>query len=265
MDDARPTESMPVLFVGHGSPMNAIEDNSFAQRWAALGQHLPRPEAILCISAHWLTEGTAVTAMETPRTIHDFYGFPDPLYQVSYPAPGAPELARQTAALIQGTHVRLDEEWGLDHGTWSVLRRMVPRADIPTCQLSLDVRLSPSERYQLAAQLRPLRDQGVLIIGSGNAVHNLRQASPGAAAYDWAVEFDEWVKARLMEGDHRALVAYRERSSVARMAHPTAEHYWPLLYAIALRDAGEPLFFFNEQVVYGSISMRGVVIGGPIQ
>lgn len=266
MDDARPTERMPVLFIGHGSPMNAIEDNPFARRWAALGQRLPRPEAILCVSAHWLTEGTAVTAMETPRTIHDFYGFPDPLYQVSYPAPGAPELARQvtrlTAGLIQGTRVRLDEEWGLDHGTWSVLRRMVPRADVPTCQLSLDHRLPPAERYQLAAQLRPLRDRGVLVIGSGNAVHNLRQASPGAEPYDWAVEFDRWVEARLLDGDHQALIDYRKLSPAARMAHPTADHYWPLLYALALQDEGEPVSFFNEQVVYGSISMRGVVIGG---
>jgi 4,5-DOPA dioxygenase extradiol len=265
MNDATSTEPMPVLFIGHGSPMNAIEDNPFAQSWAALGQRLPRPEAILCVSAHWLTEGTAVTAMETPRTIHDFYGFPEQLYQVSYPAPGAPELARQTARLtaelIRGTQVRLDEEWGLDHGAWSVLRRMYPRADVPTCQLSLDVRLSPAERYQLAAQLRPLRDQGILIIGSGNVVHNLRDASPGAVPYDWAVEFDRWVKTQLLAGDHRALIDYRERSPVARMAHPTADHYWPLLYAIALQDEGEPVSFFSEQIVYGSISMRGVVIG----
>ena len=262
MNGARSTEPLPVLFCGHGSPMNAIEDNAFSRAWVALGERLPRPQAILCVSAHWLTEGTAVTAMETPRTIHDFYGFPDPLYQVSYPAPGAPDLARRTAGLVQGTQVRLDEEWGLDHGTWSVLRRMYPWAGVPTCQLSLDRRLSPAERYRLAAQLRPLRDQGVLVIGSGNVVHNLRDASPGAAPYDWAVAFDEWVVERLLEGDHEALIDYRERSPVARLAHPTADHYWPLLYASALQDEGEPVSFFCEQIVYGSISMRGVTIGG---
>ena len=161
--------------------------------------------------------------------------------------------------------MRLDGEWGLDHGTWSVLRRMVPRADVPTCQLSLDTRLSPSERYQLAAQLRPLRDEGVLVIGSGNVVHNLGQVSPGAAPYDWAVAFDQWVVARLLEGDHQALIDYQGQGQIVRLAHPTAEHYWPLLYAVALRDEGEAVSFFSEQIVYGSISMRGVVIGGPVQ
>jgi len=261
MNEAPLTGSMPVLFVGHGSPMNAIEDNAFSRAWAALGERLLRPEAILCVSAHWLTEGTSVTAMETPRTIYDFYGFPQQLYQVSYPAPGAPELARRIAGLIQGAQVRLDEEWGLDHGTWSVLRRMHPRADIPTCQLSLDYRLSPAERYQLAAQLRPLRDEGVLVVGSGNVVHNLRQASPGAAPYDWAVAFDAWVVARLLDGDHQALIDYQGQGQTARLAHPTADHYWPLLYSLALQDEGEALSFFGEQIVYGSISMRGVVIG----
>jgi len=254
---------MPALFVGHGSPMNAIEDNAFSQSWVALGARLPRPVAVLCISAHWLTEGTSVTAMETPRTVHDFGGFPDELYRVSYPAPGAPDVARRITEIVQSTEVRLDEEWGLDHGAWSVLRRMYAQADVPTIQLSLDYSLPPSDHYALARELRPLRDQSVLIVGSGNAVHNLRRMSPGAGAFDWATEYDEWVKARLLAGDHQALIDYQDLGQLARLAHPTPDHYWPLLYAIAVRDEGEPLSFFGEQIVFGSVSMRGVVIGGP--
>ena len=260
MNKSRQTK-MPVLFVGHGSPMNAIQENTFSQSWAQLGRQLPRPKAVLCISAHWLTDGTAVTAMEAPRTIHDFYGFPDKLYQVSYPAHGAPDLARQIAGTIQAAKVRLDEEWGLDHGTWSVLRHVYPQADVPTLQLSLDRSLSPSEHYALARELRPLRDQGILIVGSGNVVHNLQRMSPGARAFDWATQFDEWLAARLLEGDHRALLDYQELGPLARLAHPTPDHYWPLMYAIAVQDVGEPLSFFCAQTVYGSISMRGVVIG----
>jgi 4,5-DOPA dioxygenase extradiol len=258
------SERMPALYVGHGSPMNAIEDNAFSRSWAALGARLPRPRAILCISAHWLSEGTAVTATDAPRTIHDFYGFPDTLYRVSYPAPGAPDLARRIAGMLQSADVQLDLEWGLDHGTWSVLRRMYPQADVPTLQLSLDHSLSPSAHYALGRELRPLREQGVLIVGSGNAVHNLGRMSPGATPFEWATEFDEWVEACVLAGDHRALVDYQEvRPQLARLAHPTPDHYWPLLYALAVRDEGETASFFNEQIVYGSVSMRGVVIGEP--
>jgi 4,5-DOPA dioxygenase extradiol len=260
---------MPALFVGHGSPMNAIEDNAFSQRWAALGRRLPRPEAILCVSAHWLTEGTAVTAMERPRTIHDFYGFPDELYRVSYPAPGAPDLAWQVVEGIRGAQVQLDEEWGLDHGTWSVLRHMAPQADVPTIQLSLDHSLSPPDHYALARELRPLRERGILIVGSGNAVHNLQRMSSGAEPFEWATAFDEWVVDRLLAGDHRALTDYQDLFArgpqLAHLAHPTPDHYWPLLYAIAVQDEGEPLSFFCEQIVYGSISMRGVLIGGLVE
>ena len=252
---------MPALFVGHGSPMNAVEDNAFSRQWAALGRSLPRPKAILCVSAHWQTAGTAVTAMAAPGTIHDFYGFPDALYRVQYPAPGAPDLARRVQEVVQATSVQLDEQWGLDHGTWSVLRRMYPRAGIPTCQLSLDHRRPASEHYALGAELRALRREGVLIVGSGNVVHNLGVMRFGASPYPWAIEFDAWVADRLLAHDHRALYDDEGLGALARQAHPTAEHYWPLLYVAALQGPDEPLAFYCEQIIAASISMRLVVIG----
>lgn len=241
--------------------MNALEDNEYSRQWASLGQRLPRPKAILCISAHWQTAGTLVTAAAAPRTIHDFYGFPDELYQVRYPAPGAPDFARTTQEIVRKAMVGLDDAWGLDHGTWSVLRRMYPRADVPTYQLSLDHRLPAPVHYELGTELRPLRQEGVLIVGSGNAVHNLQRMRPGVPAYSWAIEFDAWVKERLLAHDHRALAEYQRLGDLARLAHPTPEHYWPLLYIAALQEQGEPLSFACEQLVAGSISMRVAVMG----
>jgi 4,5-DOPA dioxygenase extradiol len=259
------SQPMPVLFVGHGSPMNAIEDNEFSQSWATLAAALPPPRAILCISAHWETPGTQVTAMAHPRTIHDFYGFPEALYQIQYPAPGAPALARRTQQLVQHARVELDEQWGLDHGTWSVLRRMYLQADVPTYQMSLDYARDAAGHYALARELRPLRDEGVLIIGSGNIVHNLAAMRLDASAYDWAIEFDRRVQALLLARDHQALIDYQGLGPSARWAVPTPEHYLPLLYAIALQDADEPISFStgasSEPVVYGSISMRALAIG----
>jgi 4,5-DOPA dioxygenase extradiol len=256
-------ERMPVLFVGHGSPMNAILDNRWSRAWAELGAALRRPAAILCVSAHWQTAGPMVTAMERPRTIHDFYGFPDELNRTVYPAPGSPELAGQTKALVKSAPVGLDGGWGLDHGTWSVLARMFPRADIPVFQLSLDHTKAPAWHYELARELRPLRDRGVLIIGSGNIVHNLRRVDRRLpeAGFDWAVEFDARAKSLIDSGDHRALVEYDKLGPAARLSIPTDEHYLPLLYALAVKDARDPIAYFNDGCAMGSISMRSLVIG----
>jgi 4,5-DOPA dioxygenase extradiol len=257
--DARP----PALFVGHGSPMNAIEDTPWSRRWAELGATLERPRAILCVSAHWQTRGVMVTAMARPRTIHDFYGFPDALQQKQYPAPGAPELARETTAWITKASVGLDSEWGLDHGTWSVLGRMFPRADVPVFQLSLDATQGPAWHYELAKELRALREQGVLIMGSGNIVHNLRRVSRQHpdAGFDWAIEFDAKVKELIDKGDHRGLIDYSRLGRAAELSVPTNEHYLPLLYALAVKDDREPLVYFNDATTMGSISMRSLLIG----
>jgi len=250
---------MPVLFVGHGSPMNAVEDNEFSRAWTGIGKKLPRPKAILCISAHWETEGAGVTAMERPRTIHDFYGFPPELFAQEYPAPGSPRLARRVAALVPGA--RLDTEWGLDHGTWSVLKRMYPKADIPVVQLGLDRFLDPEGHYRVGARLAPLREEGVLVLGSGNIVHNLMLADPSAAPYDWAVKFDERVGRLIEAQDTDALVHYDGLGEPARLAIPTNEHYLPMLYALALRTDGDRVRFFAERIVFGSVSMRSFIIG----
>ena len=255
---------MPALFVGHGSPMNAIEDNEFRRGWAAMAQAMPRPAAVLCVSAHWETAGVAVTASERPGTIHDFYGFPPELYAVWYPAPGDPGLCRETAALVRSAAIELDGERGLDHGAWSVLGAMYPEADVPIVQLSLDTRRPAEFHYALARELAPLRAQGVLVLGSGNMVHNLGmidfQKPVGEA---WAAAFDETLKQKIREGDHEALVRYQALGPAARLAIPTPEHYLPLLYALALREGGEPVRFFNEKTLMGSISMTSVAIGGP--
>jgi 4,5-DOPA dioxygenase extradiol len=253
--------TLPALFVGHGSPMNAIEDNEFNRAWAEASRALPRPKAILCISAHWETAGTRVTGMHRPRTIHDFGGFPRALFEFAYPAPGSPGLARLTQAAAQKTRVELDEAWGLDHGTWSVLCRMFPQADIPVVQLSLDRAQPPAFHYALGKELRALRDRGVLIVGSGNIVHNLRAVVWQDMAFDWAVAFDERIKGLIESGDHAAIVDYPRLGPAARLAAPTAEHYLPLLYILALQDQGEGARFFAERVTYGSLSMRSVQIG----
>lgn len=259
-DVAESHERMPILFVGHGSPMNAIEDNEFSRAWAEIGRALPRPQAILCVSAHWETRGTHVTAMAAPRTIYDFYGFPRDLYRQKYPAPGSPALAR----LVQQTvsvPIGLDQSWGLDHGAWSVLIRMFPNADIPVVQLSLDATQPPAYHYELGRALVPLRRRGVMIVGSGNAVHNLQIMCWEDRAYDWAMEFDAAVQRLILAGDHRALVDYDNLGRSAALSIPTNEHYLPLLYVLGLKEEGEPLSFFAERVTYCSISMRSLRIG----
>lgn len=255
---------MPALFVGHGNPLNAVEETVFVAAWREMAARLPRPRAILCISAHWETEGTFVTAMMQPKTIHDFYGFPGELYKVSYPAPGSVELAERVRQLAGSTAVRLDEgySWGLDHGAWSVLCRMYPAADIPVVQLSLDRNQHPRFHYDLAAELLPLRREGVLVMGSGNLVHNLRLLNWDAASpYPWAAEFDRLATELIMAGEHDRLVAYPALGEAARLAIPTNEHYLPLLYALALQRPGETVDFFAEGLVYGAISMRSLRIG----
>lgn len=266
-------DRQPVLFVGHGSPMNAIEDNTWRRQWEATGRELrarpAQPRLILCISAHWLTQGWALTAMDQPRTIHDFGGFPQALFDQQYPAPGSPDLARTISEQVHqpgsGLPLALDEgEWGLDHGAWSVLKPMFPEADIPVIQLSMDYRRPPAEHLALGRQLAPLREQGVLIVGSGNVVHNLRTMRWGAAdnqAYDWAIEFDRATAEHMAAGRMDALADFQQMGSVAQMAHPSWEHYLPLLYAAGAAAADEAPTFFNEGFQAASISMRSAVWG----
>jgi len=255
------TTRMPVLFVGHGSPMNAIEDNEFSQGWEAAAKLLPKPEAILCVSAHWETMGSAVTAMPKPRTIHDFGGFPRRLFDMKYPAPGSPQLAGDVAILLKSTPVQPDQLWGLDHGTWSVLCRMYPQADIPVVQLSIDRSHDAAFNYQLGKELGDLRRGGVLIVGSGNIVHNLRMMVFEDAAFDWAVEYDAKVKQWILDGDHDSIIHYEKNGQAAALAVNSAEHYLPLLYVLGLQEPGEPVSFFNDKVWGGSLAMRCVKIG----
>lgn len=250
---------MPVLFVGHGSPMNAIEDNEFSSGWKEMASRIPKPSAILCISAHWVAEGTAVTAMEKPKTIHDFYGFPKALYDVQYPAKGSPTLAEKIKRLVKTAPVSMDKEWGLDHGTWSVLVRMYPKADIPVLQLSLNTYLSPQNHFDIGKELTSLRDENILIVGSGNAVHNLMVMNPRGSPYPWAVEFDTFVKESLEAKDFPSLIDY-QKQSIALQAHPTNEHYLPLLYTIGASNKEKPVFF-KEKMFYASLSMRCVAYG----
>ncbi len=256
---------MPVLFVGHGSPMNGIEDNEFSRRWAELGREIPQPRAVLCISAHWLTRGTHVTAMPHPRTIHDFGGFPSELYDVQYEAPGDPQLAQETADLIRETQVGLDHDWGLDHGCWSVVRRMYPEARIPVLQLSIDYHKPASYHYALAKELAGLRKKGVLIMGSGNMVHNLRMIAwdrmeePGYG-YDWAHEIGETFKRLIASKEHTALLDYRRLGASAQLAIPTPDHYFPLIYTLGLQEDSDEVSFFNDRFVGGSLTMTSVKI-----
>ncbi len=255
-------KKMPAVFVGHGSPLNAIEDNEFSRAWAGAGQALPRPKAILCVSAHWETAGTHVTAMEQPKTIYDFYGFPSELYAQRYPAPGSPDLARLVQATVSKARVGADLTWGLDHGTWSVLRRMFPEADIPIVQLSLDRTQPPAFHYELGRELATLRNQGILIVGSGNIVHNLRQVIwQDQAQYDWALEFDAAIKQWILARDHDSIIQYQKLGPAARLAVPTLEHFLPLLYILALQDKDESIAFFADRVTYGSISIRSIRMG----
>jgi 4,5-DOPA dioxygenase extradiol len=262
-ESLNPTDKMPVLFLGHGSPMNAIEDNEFARGWRAIGQSLPKPNAILCISAHWETRGTYVTAMEKPKTIHDFGGFPPALFAVEYPAPGSPELAAQTKQLVTSTEVGLDQSWGLDHGCWSVVKRLYPAADIPVIQLSLDYQQGTRYHFELAKELNALRKKGILIVGSGNMVHNLGIIdwdNPNSG-FDWAVEANTTMKNLISTGDYASLINYQAQGKAFQLSIPTPEHYLPLLYTLGLKEEKEEISFFNDRTVMGSISMTSVKIG----
>ncbi len=261
-----PSEKMPVLFLGHGSPMNAIEENEFVQGFRNVASGLPKPRAILCVSAHWETRGTFVTAMPNPPTIHDFGGFPKALFDVKYPARGSPALARETKALVKKTEVGLDDKWGLDHGAWSVIKHIYPKAEVPVIQMSLDHYQTPEYHYELARELSSLRRKGILIIGSGNMVHNLGMVAWDKLnavdyAYDWAREASERMKRFILEGDHQALVKFRSQGKAFDLAIPTPEHFLPLLYAIALKDDKDEVSLFNDKAVAGSLTMTSVRIG----
>ena len=252
---------MPALFIGHGNPINAIEENVFSRAWADAARSLPTPEAILCVSAHWQTTGTRVTTMPKPRTIYDFSGFPKALYDVVYPCPGLPELYETITETLPVVNIRKDVSWGLDHGAWSVLCHMFPRADIPVVQLSLDRTLLPLHHYDLGKRLKALRRKGVLIIGSGNIVHNLGMVTWDDRAYDWAIAFDEKIKQLILSHDHEAIIDYEKMGPDAAMAIPTNEHYLPLLYILATEEDGDEMAFFAEDITLGSISMRCLKIG----
>lgn len=266
-DGLETTESlMPVLFIGHGSPMNGIEDTAFSRRWTKMATEIPEPKAVLVVSAHWFTKGTRITAMDFPPTIHDFGGFPQALYDVQYPAPGNPVLAGETASLLAPVAVELSHDWGLDHGTWTVVRHMYPKANIPVLQLSIDYTKDAQYHYDLARELYALRKKGVLIIGSGNMVHNLRMVAwdklaAGEYAYDWAAEMNTRFKHLISKGDHKALINYPQLGKEALLAIPTPEHYLPLLYTLGAGKSNEPISFFNDTAVGGSLTMTSVRLG----
>ncbi|TNE80279.1 MAG: 4,5-DOPA dioxygenase extradiol [Bacteroidetes bacterium] len=256
------TDKMPALFLGHGSPMNAIEENEFVAGFRQVAQDIPKPQAILCISAHWETRGTQVTAMENPTTIHDFGGFPPELFAVQYPAPGSPELAKLTQSIVQKADVHLDDKWGLDHGAWSVIKHMYPDADVPVVQMSLDYYQSPQYHYELAKELASLRERGVLIIGSGNMVHNLRKVSwahlNDEYAHDWALEAMNKMREFILKDDHQSLINYSAQGAAYNLAIPSPEHYLPLLYTLALKDDKDELSLFNDKHLAGALTMTSV-------
>ncbi len=260
------TDKMPVLFLGHGSPMNAIEENEFVQGFRKLANEIPKPRAILCISAHWESNGTFVTAMEKPKTIHDFGGFPKELFEVQYPAPGNPELAKEIKSNVTKTEVGLDLNWGLDHGAWSVIKHLYPDADVPVIQMSLDYRQSPQYHFDLSRELSSLRNKGVLIIGSGNMVHNLRMVDWRRLdevdyGYDWALEAREKMKNFILSGNYKNLINYQSQGKEFNLAVPTPEHYLPLLYSLALKEENDTVSLFNDKAVGGSLTMTSVKIG----
>jgi 4,5-DOPA dioxygenase extradiol len=262
------TEPMPVLFLGHGSPMNAIEENEFVQGFRKVANEIPVPSAVICISAHWETKGTYVTAMEKPKTIHDFGGFPKELYQVQYPAPGSPDLAKETKSIVRKTDIGLDVSWGLDHGAWSVIKHMYPTADVPVIEMSLDYYKSPQYHYELAKELAPFRKKGVLIVGSGNMVHNLRlvdwkRLNETNYGYDWALAASEEMKKSILANDHKNLINMKSLGREFDLAIPTPEHYLPLLYALALKEDNEEVSFFNDKAVGGSLTMTSLKIAAP--
>lgn len=254
---------LPALFIGHGNPMNALAHNVYTEAWRALGVTLPRPRAVLAISAHWYVPYVAVMASPKPRTIHDFGGFPRQLYEVEYAAPGAPALAERVRALLGAERVRLDADWGLDHGTWSVLKHLYPQADVPVMQLSIDETQPPAAHFALGRALRSLRTEGVLLLGSGNLVHNLHAYAWGRhvqAPYDWALRFESLARRLMLADDPQPLIDYERLGSDAALAAPTPDHYLPLLYVLGARHAGEPVSFPVQGVDGGSISMLSVQI-----
>jgi 4,5-DOPA dioxygenase extradiol len=258
------TNRMPAIFFGHGNPMNALLDNAYTERWAAIGKALPKPRAVLCVSAHWYLPGTLVTAMPAPRTIHDFGGFPRELYEVKYPAPGSPELASRVQELLAPVPVGLDQRWGLDHGTWSVLWHVFPEADVPIVQLSIDETQPAAFHYEVAKRLTPLRDEGILIVGSGNIVHNLHAYAWGRRVFeplDWAVRFDARARESIVANDHAPLINYETLGRDATLSAPTPDHYLPLLYVLAQQRTGDEVSFPVEGFDGGSISMLSVQIG----
>jgi 4,5-DOPA dioxygenase extradiol len=257
---------MPALFIGHGSPMNGIEDTEFSRRWSQMAKEIPTPAAVLVVSAHWFTRGTKITAMDFPSTIHDFGGFPKELFEVQYPAPGHPALAKETAELLHSANVELDHDWGLDHGTWTIVRHMYPDAKIPVLQLSIDYTKGAQYHYDLAKELYALRKKGVLIIGSGNMVHNLRMVAweklnEPEYGYDWAIQMNDTFKSHIEKGDHQPLINYSSMGKEALLSIPTPEHYLPLLYSLGVKSAADEIAFFNDKVVGGSLTMTSVRIG----
>jgi 4,5-DOPA dioxygenase extradiol len=264
--DQKSTHLMPALFIGHGSPMNGIADNEFSRQWSILGKEIPKPSAVLVVSAHWLTRGTFITAMEHPKTIHDFGGFPKELFEVQYPAPGNPNLAKAISDLVVSTNIEFDHEWGLDHGTWTVVRHMYPEANIPVLQLSIDYYESPEFHYRLGKELRELRKKGVLVIGSGNMVHNLRMVAwdklnEPEFGFDWALEMNTLFKTKIGSNDHRDLIDYRNLGHAGKLAIPTPDHYFPLLYLLGIQGEKDEVSFFNDKAVGGSLTMTSVRFG----
>jgi len=259
------TERMPLLFLGHGSPMNAIEENEFVTGFRDIAKTLPKPNAILCISAHWFIKGTKVTSMEMPKTIHDFYGFPQELYEVQYPAKGNPALANKVKNLLMPNLVELDYDWGIDHGAWSVLRHLYPKANIPVVQLSIDYTKPASFHFELAKKLSELRNKGILIIGSGNIIHNLRLVDYGSLGkdnygYDWAIEAKETINGFLLKGNYESIINYERQSKAIQLAIPSPDHYLPLIYVLTLQQKGEKITLFNDKLVGGSLSMTSMII-----
>ena len=260
------TQIMPALFLGHGSPMNAIEENEFVANFRKIAKEIPKPVAILCVSAHWETRGTFVTAMKNPPTIHDFGGFPKALFDVQYNAPGSPALAQQTKELITSISIGLDNKWGLDHGAWSVIKHLYPNADVPIIQFSIDYTKPPQYHYDLGKQLAALRKKGILIIGSGNIVHNLglmdwKNIHTDNFGFDWAVEANEKMKGFIKSGDHKQLINFKSQGKAFDKAIPSPEHYLPLLYTLALKGENENVSIFNDKAVAGSLTMTSVKIG----
>lgn len=257
-------QKMPALFIGHGSPMNAIQENSFTKALNGLGKKIPLPKAILVVSAHWMTEGTWITKMERPKTIHDFYGFPQQLFDVQYPAPGSPKVATEIQSLIGDPQIQFDTEtWGLDHGTWSVLRHMYPEANVPVMQLSLFMAKPHEYHFKIGQELAKLRERGVLIVGSGNIVHNLRQIQwqENATPHEWALEFDEWTKEKILQRDFKALQTDVSKTEAGLLSVPTMDHYYPLHYILGLASKDDEIKFEYEEIQNASISMRTLSVG----